>query len=421
MLRLFNCLVLKDLRRHLRQPGAVLMQLAIPLFMSAIFGLVFQPSGKSAQLRFTLLVADLDDSFASRFVKSAFSQDELGKTVSVQETTLDEANYLMKKGKASALLVIPKGFGDKLVKGEAVALQVVKNPAETILPGIAVDIVKSLALMVDYGSRLLHGPLGSIQALQGTDRFPSETEWTGVSMGMRSVMEKVQHYVMPPVIGVTAKDFADPQKEKESQINFFALFFPGMAIMGMLFIAGQGLRDLAEETSSGRLRRIFAAPVGAGTVLGAKVANTFALTLLSFGAMSLVASLLFGMRSARPDLYFLVGVLTSAACTGIMALVYCLFPGGGRSEAMASVVVVVMCMLGGNFFPVDSLPEGFAYLARATANFWSADAFRTATGGGLEARFPIGLDLAVLAAYAALTLFGGVAALRRRVMRGVAQ
>lgn len=415
----FGNLIRKDVRRSLRSPAGVLLQMAIPLAISMIFGVVFSPSRGGDVIRFRLLLSDEDGSFASQFIQSSFTQGDLAKMVDLQKTDTPTGRKLMNEGGASAMLIIPKGFGDDLLDGRPVTLRLIKNPSESILPEVAADIVKSVAVVADYGSRVLNAPLRALRTLGDGEDFPSESEWLGVSAAMRIALERVHRYVMPPVVKIEAVKSAEQRKET-GDFNYFALFLPGMALMGLLFIANHCLRDLAQEMDSGRLRRIFTAPVGPGVVLGAKLAYAFFLTFLSFGIMSAVGVALFGMRPRLPWLYLAGGLVSAAACTGVMALVYCLVSGAGRSEAVTSILIVVMCMLGGSYFPIESLPEYFAYPARATVNFWSIDLLRGGLSGNIEAGRAL-LDAGVLLGVSLVTLLAGTRILGRRLMAGVSR
>lgn len=415
----FGNLIRKDVRRSLKSPAGILLQMAIPLVISMIFGVVFSPSEGQSVIRFKMLVSDEDDSFASRFVQSAFTQGDLAKMVDLQKTETPAGRKMMNEGKASAMLIIPKGFGDDLLEGRTVELKLLKNPSESILPGVAADIVKSIAVMTDYGSRVLNAPLRAMRTLGEGEQFPSETEWLAVSAAMRISMERVHRFVMPPVVKIETVGTGE-QKKEGGGLNVFALFLPGMALMGLLFIANHCLRDLAEEMASGRLRRVFTAPVGPGVVLGAKLAYAFFLTFLSFGVMSAVGVVLFGMRPRLPWLYLAGGLAAAAACTGVMSLVYCLFSGVGRSEAITSVVIVVMCMIGGSYFPIESLPDFFLYPARATVNYWSIDLLRGSLSGDILPGRAL-LDAGVLLGISLATLFVGTRVLGRKLMSGVSR
>jgi ABC-type multidrug transport system permease subunit len=103
-----------------------------------------------------------------------------------------------------------------------------------------------------------------------------------------------------------------------------------------------------------------------------------------------------------------------------MALVYCLVSGAGRSEAVTSIIIVVMCMVGGSYFPVEALPDFFIYPARATVNYWSIDLLRGGLSGNIDPGRAL-LDTGVLLGISLLALMAGTRILGRRLMAGVSR
>jgi hypothetical protein len=259
-LSIFWTLIRKDLLRRAKSPVGVLVLMTIPLMISLIFGLVFSPSGKQKLPRFKMLLVDRDKSMASQFVKSAFSQGEIGQMVELQEVTPDEGRRLMAGGKATALLEIPPRFGDDLLDGKSVALRLVKNPAEMILPDIAQKTTEVTALILDYAVRVLADPLREVRANAEADRFPDEASFLATALLFRDRIDKIRKYVMPPVIQLKSEDMK-PTGEPRPAVNYFALFLPGIAVFSLLFLAETAFRDLAAEHAGGQLRRVFTAPV----------------------------------------------------------------------------------------------------------------------------------------------------------------
>jgi len=231
-------LVRKDLLRKAKAPVGVLILVAIPLFISLIFGLVFSPGAKQALPRFKVLLVDRDKSFVSNFVKSAFTQGDLAAMVELQEVEPAEGEKLMAKGKAAALLEVPANFGRDLLDGKPVALRLVKNPAEQFTPEIAQKITETIGLLLDYGARILAEPLRRIRGLdQGkSGAFPDEASWLEVSRDLRSSLSRVSKYVLPPVITLVSEEVRKEAKPGP-QINFFALFLPGFTLMSLLYLA----------------------------------------------------------------------------------------------------------------------------------------------------------------------------------------
>ena len=221
-------LIRKDLLRRAKSPVGTLVLMAIPLAVSLLFGLVFSPSGQQPVPRFTLLLVDLDRSLASQFVKSAFSQGGLAKLIELREVAPAEGARLMADGKATALLEVPKGFGDDLLDGKAVTLRLLKNPSERFLPDVAQKVAETLALVLGYGSRALADPLREIRSMDSGGAFPDEASWLAVARLFRDRLSKVGKYALPPVIELVAEDMK-PEGPPAPAVNYFALFLPGMA------------------------------------------------------------------------------------------------------------------------------------------------------------------------------------------------
>lgn len=414
-------LIKKDLLRKAKAPVGVLILIAIPLFISLIFGLVFSPGAKQALPRFKVLLVDRDKSFVSNFVKSAFTQGELARMVELQEIDPAGGANLMARGKATALLEIPAGFGADLLDGRAVTLRLVKNPAEQFTPEIAQKITETVTLLLDYGARLLAEPLQRIQTSNEgkPDAFPDAASWMAISESLRSSLSRVSKYVYPPVIALKTEE--DRKEEKPGpQINFFALFLPGFTLLSLFYLASAGFRDLAAERTGGQLRRIFVTPARPWQVLAGKFTYTFILVAGAFTIMTAAGILIFRIRIHSPLLFLAAGGLASLACTGLMALVYCLMGEERRSEAVSSIVIVLSCMLGGSFFPLSAMPPFFQFPARLTVNFWSIDLLQRAIQPELS-QFSPGISALVLAGIALATLTAAGFLLHRSLGKGVGQ
>jgi len=76
---------LKDLRILRRDPFSVLTWVGIPLCIGLLIHVIFGGSGGQAQPQGVLLVADQDDTFASRMLAGAFGSDALGKMFTVEK------------------------------------------------------------------------------------------------------------------------------------------------------------------------------------------------------------------------------------------------------------------------------------------------------------------------------------------------
>src|SRR5437016_11307218 len=134
----------KDLRRLRRDPTTLLIWLGIPTFVALILTLTFgrgptRPHG-------VLLIADEDGGFAATVLSGAFSQGTLGEMITVEKINREQGRKRMDKGDGSALLIIPKGFSTAVFASTPTKLELIRNPAQRILPGM---IEEPLSMLTD--------------------------------------------------------------------------------------------------------------------------------------------------------------------------------------------------------------------------------------------------------------------------------
>ena len=162
----------KDLLRLRNDWPALLLWIGIPLLVGGLLVLVF---GGDSNPRARLLVDDRDGSLAGRLLTGGFTQGPLAEIVEVEGVETDLGLRRMEDGDASALLVIPEGFGDALLDGRPASLELVTNPSQTILPGIlqaALDIELQAAEVL---RRLFDAPIGRIASEEDREGFPPDS------------------------------------------------------------------------------------------------------------------------------------------------------------------------------------------------------------------------------------------------------
>jgi len=411
-------LLRKDMLRRARSPSGVLLLMAIPLVISMIFGTVFSPSGEQKLPRLKLLIVDSDGSFVSQFIKAAFTQGELAEMIELQEVGAEDGREMMDRGKATALLEIPEGFGDAVLDGRVTSLRLVKNPAGQFLPDIAEKIVDTLALLLDYAARILADPIREFRASQPGDTFPTLDKWNSVGSMIYASIAKLQKYVLPPVIQIETEIIKD-EEEEAGDMNLFGLFLPGIALMSLLFIAEIAFRDLAVEHRGGQLRRIFVTPTGPLAIILGKLAYAFALVYMSFLVMTVSGILIFGMTLENHALFFLGGALSSLACTGLMGAVYSFVGQERKGEAVSSIFIIVMCLIGGSFVPPQALPDFLNRAARFTLNHWSIDLLQGSISSGFTSGNAL-TDILVLSGITFVTVSLSVLVLKRKMFGGFA-
>ncbi len=379
--------VRKDLRRMRRDPLSLAMSLGIPLVLVTLITLVF--GGQQAVPQGRLLVADEDQSILSQVLISAFNREPLSKMVVTETTAKADGLRRMDSGDASALLIIPQGFQTAFLKNQPTQLQLVKNPAQAILPNI---IEETLSIAVDGGFYLQREaaiPLRSLTAM----RQPSDQTVAQMSVAFNQFGRSLAKYLNPSLIGL---EMNVTSEERQNQ-GVAAIFLPAMIFMGLLFISNSHALDIWKEQSWGTLRRLATTPVSLGTLLGGRLISLA--VILSGVALAGVA----GMRwfaqvhVASVLLATLWLVLSGMAFYLLLATITVYAPNQRAANVIENLVIFPLALMGGSFFPFEMMPDWMARIGRFTPNGWAVIEFKALVAGTAHAK-----DLAIGAAYLAV-------------------
>src|SRR6185369_13695997 len=154
-------LLIKDLRRARHNPWPYLINLALPLCITALIGLVFGPSTKGGGLgQIKLAVVDEDDSVLSSLLRGAMDQADFKKHLEARFLDREEALKQISDNKVSAVLIVPKGFTQNYLDGVApVASELIKNPAQSFYPAILEELLQVAVTGLNAVARNLRADL----------------------------------------------------------------------------------------------------------------------------------------------------------------------------------------------------------------------------------------------------------------------
>ncbi len=370
----------KDLRRRARDPFALALYLGIPIVIALLLYLVFGRSG--ATPRGLLLIADEDKTLISSLLSGMFSQGKLAEMITVEKVEQGAGRARLGKGEASALLIVPKGFGSAVLKNEPFTLSLITNPAQRILPGI---IEEALSIVVEaaFYLQLLVGDQLRIFASgppSGASTFPDQTI-ADVSVTFNRLGQRLQKYLDPLLIELETKVV---EERKEAQLNFAAAFFPTIVFMSLLFMAQGQSEDIWREQILGTLRRAAMTPRSIEAFLAGKLLSVVGVVApISFAAL-LAGRWIIGAetRNFLPALLWLTFSGTSLFLLMLLAQVHA---SSARTGYMiTSLVMFPLLMLGGSFFPFEAMPAGLAAVGRWTPNGWLLTQFKAILAGAAD-------------------------------------
>jgi ABC-2 type transport system permease protein len=345
----FRALVRKDIALFLRDRRALVISVLTPILVAAFFGSLFAPvAGGSSIARMKVGVADLDQSALTKAVLESLTQDA---SLDVQVLPEDQATELVRSGKLRAAIVFPNGFepaatGALLGIGQMPDVKLLYDPSQSMLrPMVA-------GLLSQHVMQRLSRP----NFIGNSKPIPFNVDSIAVTAGPR--------------------------------YNSYSHSFAGMSIQFILLMgidAGIALLMMRQE---GMWRRLRAAPLSRAVLLGSRVTGT---TLIAMGILAvvyLVARLVFNVRIEGSFLGFaLVAAAFAllAATTGLMIAAI----GGtvGATRAVATLVVLILVMLGGAWVPSFLFPEWLQHVTEFVPTRWAVDGLDNTTWRGLPLEY----------------------------------
>jgi ABC-2 type transport system permease protein len=186
-------------------------------------------------------------------------------------------------------------------------------------------------------------------------------------------------------------------------INYFTM------IMVVFAIALLGLTALplvlAGYREQGVLRRLRTTPIGPFRVLAAQLAAAFGMAVVMTILILLLARLGFSVPFPRQaGGFILTAVLAAAALLSLGLVIAALAPTARVAQGFGALLFYVMMFFAGLWIPIPKMPQSLQHISHATP----LGAAVSAMANSAQGRFPTGLELITLAAWAvALSLAAG--------------
>ena len=306
------------LRRSVRDRSILIQAIAAPILIALVVGAAF---GSGFSLNVTVGIRDADGSDISRQIAQGLTgAGGDGIAFSAVDTDPEAA---LDSGAYDAVIVLPRGLSDSVLSGEPAQLDVVGEATDPLAQSVAESVAAGVA--------------ANLQTARVTAVAASAA---GVSDPGAAIQRAV---TAPPPLTVE-------QGEVTGTFSVMAYFAPGVAMLFLFFIIGNGARSIIEERREGTLPRILAAPVSAGSVLLGKTVGVLIVGVVSMTLVWLVTWLGFGAYWGDPIGVFLVIVSAVVAIAGISLLITGLARTENQADALTTIVALLFAVAGGTFF-----------------------------------------------------------------------
>jgi len=326
--------------------------------------MIFGPKSDDAPtIQISLLTEDHDGTFVSEFILGAFGRGEMAKMFQVTAVDSGTGRQMMDEGKASALLIIPKGFGNALLDEEQTHLELVKNPSESFAPKIAEETITILAEMSDRFVRLSSKQIRQIKKHIDSDTEMSDAQMAIMAINTYHLIKRVEDILFPPAIAI---ETADVEEEKDPMST------------SVLFMMEALARDFFVEQDNQTAYRLLSGPIRPFTYVLSKLSFIYIVGLVSYLLVWIIAIILFGIRLplylVPPFLLLVLVLLTSL--TGIIGMIYSLAANRSQASAIAPACIIFFGLFGGAMIQAEQLPQFMRPISFTSPVYWGQDAVK---------------------------------------------
>ena len=384
--KMLRVLLAKDLRRAWRNPLPWLINLIVPLAMTALLGFVFGGnSGGDALGRIRFAVVDEDKSVLSDFLRGAVNQNKAGEHLEPVLMERDAALKLVNDNKISAVLIIETNFMRNYLTARApVSLDLIKNPAESIHPAVLEELLGAVVTALDAISRNFNSEFPEWQAV-----FEGKEDYHKVSFLIERAGDKlkaVKKFINPPLVGYTKEESDEEQSSKSAignpqsamaatnhvaektaerkntkskdngRSDTFAYLLLGLSAMFLLFLGQNAMTDLHRELRKRTFERYQTMHQQLWPFIVGKIVFAVVMLLFCSAVMLGGGGLVFQIQWQNP--LPLLALVFGYACfvAALFAVLVALVPDERRAGVLNNVAGMALGLVGGCAFPAHQLP-----------------------------------------------------------------
>ncbi|OFX33445.1 MAG: hypothetical protein A2Z07_08200 [Armatimonadetes bacterium RBG_16_67_12] len=388
-------IALLSLAITIRDRGALLWRLVMPLVMTVLVGSAF--GGAAGAARLPVAVGDDDDSSYSRLFVDRLRTE---RAIQLVETTVTDAQARLDRRRVAAAVLIPKGFASRINMGKDTDVSVRFDPRRGPQT-LVTEIVRETAMRLSIDS--IAGEFAAALAVrQSAD--PSMAP----GLRRRAIERADGHWSPTPPITVTAEPVTAFAADRRRLPTGMEQSSPGFAVMFVMMAAVFSAAALVVERQNGTLARLLTTPTSRAAILGGKIAGVYLQGLVQMAILVGVGQAVLDVNWGQSPvgLALLVGAYLLAA-TGLGIMLAAVVRTEAQAATLVPVVTIIPAMLGGTFWPIEVAPSYMRALAYAVPQGWAMTGFVNiiTRGFGWQGVLP---QAAALAGFGAAFFLAGI-------------
>jgi ABC-2 type transport system permease protein len=379
-LRLILSVTWKEIQIIVRDRGSLAVLFLLPLIVSSLYGGINSQASEEQLSRVSFvtvgLVVEDEGVFGAELGKAL---RKISVLEVVDDGTRGAAEQRVADGEATAAIIIPADFSEKIAAYEQTALEVILDPADPERAKIVTSIMQSAVAEVTLWGEVQHGINATLETAGIFEDASPELKAALTAQNLGVIMTRLNEVRSDPLIEVASESMTGAKIQGGIEL-FFAHLFPAFTVMFVFFVVSMSGEALLREREAGTLRRLLSAPVPRIAVI---VGKMVAYTLLTFAQVIVlfsIASIAFRMPLGQAPLALVVLTLLVGLCaTSLGAMIASLAKSAKQADNIGTILGFALAgvggIIGGGREPILRAQGGMAALARFTPHAHAVEAY----------------------------------------------
>ncbi len=373
-------LAVSDYKRRWNKPALILLYVFTPVIISLIMWFAFgggSETGGFAPLKLAIVNND-KDGFISDFFSKAFTGEETREFINASVVSEEKALKMINGRKVSAVIIIPEGFSENIIKGEKSELRLIKNPTEIVYPMIAETGLNIIKDGTNYFLTIFGDEIDLIRKLIKNRESMDSKKFQEIYNSVESKIKKII-----PLFGDRGIDIIEIKKEKK-RIPWAIFFFAGMSFFFLFFISNAILMDMVKERNSFMIKRLFLSELKKCEYYFARLFSAIVFLFTIEIVLAIAGRIIFSLKTSHYFLLLANLFLSALILTFLSAAIMGLSNNEKQVHNLGMVVVFIFAILGGSLIPVSVLPEAIGKISIISPLFYITESTISLVLGNME-------------------------------------
>lgn len=356
-------LLRNDLKLFMKDWKAVILLLVLPFFFISLFVYALSPYLDKAGFiePFDVAVVDKEETAQTRIITNQLEEIDLFKEII--RTDEEGARKLLEENRLAAAIILPTDFSKSILAGENKPVTVIGNRK---MP-LQAFVVKTYT---QVGANLVSAGQSSINTIYSFNKK--------AGIDGKELQKQFEDSTARVFLEILARNniFTEVDAIPMYDLTPGEYFSSGLIVIFMMFAGMPGMKMLVTERSQGITRRLHSTPVRTWHIIVSKFLVSVLLTAFQFAIVIVLTAMIFKNYWGAPVKNIILlfsGVIFAVSAWSIFVASISRTPAA--ADITGNLGILLMAVMGGNIYPLSSMPEFVRVMSDYTITKWAMEGF----------------------------------------------